>query len=200
MKITSRELFLGWMTGFAILIALSVVICSPKLKVWKELIDKRESLTGRIEVAERLIVQRGEWDKRLQDVALKLTQYPADQDVSADYLKILETIVKENGVTLSKRQPQKEKKRNELYELPIDCTWEADLSSLTHFLFALDQQKVTMDIDDLSVSFVAGGKNRLKGNFALICLYTRKGNPAGLASPAVAAAPAKIAPAHPRKK
>lgn len=197
MKITSRELLLGWMTGFAILIALSVWICSPKLKVWKELTDKREAVAGRIEVAEHLIAQRDQWDKRLQDVALKLTKYPADQDVTADYLKILETIVKENGVTLSKRQPQKEKKHSELYELAVDCTWEADLGSLIHFLHALEQQKVTMDIDDLSVSLVAGGKGRLKGNFALICLYTRKGNPA---APAAATVPAKIAPANPRKK
>ncbi|MDO9541654.1 MAG: GspMb/PilO family protein [Kiritimatiellia bacterium] len=197
MKITSRELVLGWMTGFTVLVALSFLVCSPKLKVWKELTDKREAVARRIEVAEHLVAQRGEWDKRLQDVALKLTKYPVDQDVTADYLKILETIVKENGVTLSKRQPQKEKKHNELYELAVDCTWEADLGSLIHFLHALEQQKVTMDIDDLSVSLVAGGKGRLKGNFTLICLYTRKGSPA---APAAAPAPAKITKNDPRKK
>lgn len=185
------------MTGFVIMIAVSFWICSPKIKVWKELTDKKEAVARRIEVAEHLVAQRGDWDKRLQDVALKLTKYPADQDVTADYLKILETIVKENGVTLSKRQPQKEKKHNELYELAVDCTWEADLGSLIHFLHALEQQKVTMDIDDLSVSLVAGGKGRLKGNFVLICLYTRKGNPA---APAESPAPAKATPADPRKK
>ena len=197
MKITSRELMLGWMTGFVILIALSFWICSPKIKVWKELADKKEAVARRIEVAEHLIAQRGDWDKRLQDVALKLTKYPADQDVTADYLKILETIVKENGVTLSKRQPQKEKKHNELYELAVDCTWEADLGALIHFLHALEQQKVTMDIDDLSVSLVAGGKGRLKGNFALICLYTRKGSPAPPATPAL---PVKGGPAAAGKR
>jgi len=196
-KITSRELVLGWMTGIVILVALSSWICSPKLKVWKELTDKREAVARRIEVAEHLVAQRDQWNKRLEDVALKLTKYPVDQDVTADYLKILETIVKENGVTLSKRQPQKEKKHNELYELTIDCTWEADLGSLIHFLHALEQQKVTMDIDDLSVSLVAGGKGGLKGNFALICLYTRKGSPA---APAVPTAPAKATPTDPRKK
>jgi len=196
-KITSRELVLGWMTGFAVLVALSFWICSPKVKVWKELTDKREAVTRRIEVAEHLIAQRDQWNKRLQDVALKLTKYPADQDVTADYLKILETIVKDNGVTLSKRQPQKEKKHNELYELAVDCTWEADLGSLIHFLHALELQKVTMDIDDLSVSLVAGGKGRLKGNFALICLYTRKGSPS---APAAVTAPARVTPTNPRKK
>lgn len=197
MKVTSREMVLGWMTACVILFALSFWVCLPKIKVWKELTDKRKAVTSRIEVAEKLVAQRGEWEKRLQEVAMKLTKYPAEQDVIADYLKILETIVKDNSVTLSKRQPQKEKKHNEVYELAIDCTWESDLGSLVHFLYALEQQKVTVDIDDLSVSLVAGGKGRLKGNFALICLYTRKGQPA---SPPAANVPPKIPPASPRKK
>lgn len=185
---------LGWVAGFTILVAATFWICLPKIKVWKELSAKREAVSRRIEMAEHLVAQRAEWEKRLREVALKLTKYPEDQDVTADYLKIIETIVKENNVTLSKRQPQKEKKHNELYELAIDCTWESDLGSLIHFFYALEQQKVTMDIDDLNVSLVAGGKGRLKGNFALICLYTRQG---GAVSPV--AAPAKKPPVNLRK-
>ncbi|MFA7158970.1 MAG: GspMb/PilO family protein [Kiritimatiellia bacterium] len=192
MKISPRELLLAWMTACVILLAVSFWICLPKVKVWKELDAKRQAVTRRIEVAGNLIAQRPVWEKRLQEVALKLTKYPADQDVTADYLKTLETIVKDNGVTLSKRQPQKEKRHGELYELAIDCTWEADLPALVHFLHALEQQKVTMDVDDLSVSLVAGGKGRLKGNFALICLYTRKGAPAAAPAPK---APPPAAPA-----
>lgn len=192
MKISPRELLLAWMTACVILLAVSFWICLPKVKVWKELNAKRQAVTRRIEVAGNLIAQRPVWEKRLQEVALKLTKYPADQDVTADYLKTLETIVKDNGVTLSKRQPQKEKRHGELYELAIDCTWEADLSALVHFLHALEQQKVTMDVDDLSVSLVAGGKGRLKGNFAMICLYTRKGAPSAAPAPK---APPPAAPA-----
>lgn len=191
MKITTREMMLGWLSGFTILVALSLWICSPKVKVWKELNDKKEAVARRIDVAEHLLAQREQWNKRLQDVAQKLTKYPPDQDVTADYLKILENIVKENGVTLSQRKPQKEKKHNNLYELAVDCTWEAELGALVHFLYALEQQKVTMDIDDLNISLVAGGKSKLKGNFAMICLYTRTGTPA---------AEQKKEPQPPRKK
>lgn len=171
-------MMLGWLSGFTILVALSLWICSPKVKVWKELNDKREAVARRIEVAEHLVAQREQWNKRLQDVAQKLSKYPPDQDVTADYLKILENIVKENSVTLSQRKPQKEKKHDNLYSLAIDCTWEADIGALVHFLYALEQQKVTMDVDDLNISLVAGGKSKLKGSFAMICLYTRTGTPA----------------------
>lgn len=171
-------MILGWATGLVVLIALSVWFCSPKVGVWREINEKRAAVSRRIEMAEHLVAQREQWNKRLQEIARKLSKYPADQDVSADYLKILENVVKTNGVTLSQIRPQKEKKHNELYEWSVDCTWEADLGSLVRFLHALEQQEVTMDVDDLSVSLVAGGKGRLKGNFAMICLYTREGMPA----------------------
>lgn len=191
MKITAREMMLGWAAGLAVLAALSFWICSPKVKVWKEMNEKKEAVARRIEVAERLVAQRGQWDKRLQEVAAKLTKYPPDQDVTADYLKILENIVGENNVTLSQRRPQKEKKHDNLYKLAIDCTWEAELGALVRFLYALEQQKVTMDIDDLNVSLGAGGKSKLKGSFAMICLYTRTGTPA---------AESKKEPRPPKKK
>lgn len=178
MKITTREMTLGWMAGVVILLTLSFLFCAPKITVWKEVSNKRKAVAARIELAEHLTAQREQWNKKLQDVAQKLTKYPPDQDVVADYLRILEDVAKKNGITLSQRQPQREKKHNDLYELAIDCPWDADLEALVRFLFDLEQQKVTMDIDDLNVSLVAGGKGKLKGKFALICLYTRTGAPA----------------------
>ncbi|MBU4365749.1 MAG: hypothetical protein KKF10_01295, partial [Verrucomicrobia bacterium] len=38
----------------------------------------------------------------------------------------------------------------------------------------LEQENVTMDMENLSVSLVAGGKEQLKGNFTLMCIYTRE--------------------------
>lgn len=180
MKVTSREMLLGWMTGLVILVALSVWICAPKIGNWKDMREQGETIKKRIVMAEHLVAQREQWNKRLADIAQKLSKYPPDDDVTADYLKILENVVRENGVTLSQRRPQKEKKQKDIYQMAIDCTWEADLGSLVRFLFELEKQKVTLDIDDLNISLVAGGKGRLKGNFALICIYTRSGTPSAV--------------------
>lgn len=177
MKVTSREMLLGWMTGLVVLAALSVWICSPKIKVWKELIEQSATVKKRIVMAEHLASQRGHWNKRLEGVAEKLSRYPADEDVTAAYLKIIENVVKDNNVTLSQRRPQKEKKQKDIYQMAVDCTWEAGLDALVNFLYALEQQKVTMDIDDLNISLVAGGSGRLKGSFAMICIYTRSETP-----------------------
>lgn len=175
MKLSSREAGLGIATGVLLLFGLTFMVGVPKAKVWQERIETQKSQVQRIEVLERLVGDRARWDKRLAEVRARLSRYPAAMDVTADYLSILERVAKDNNITLVQRKPQKERRQGDFYEMPIDCTWEGDLSGMVHFLYALEQEKVTMDMEDLSVSLMAGGKERLKGNFTLMCIYTREG-------------------------
>ena len=174
MKLSSREVGLGITTGALLLFGLTFLVGAPKIKVWQERIETRKAQAQRIEVAKRLVGDRARWDERLANLHTRLTRYPVAMDVTADYLKILERVAKDNNITLVKRKPKKEKPQGDCYEMPIDCTWEGDLNSLVHFLYALDQENVTMDMENLSVKLVAGGKERLKGNFTLMCIYTRE--------------------------
>jgi len=193
-KLSSRELGLGIATGLLLLFGLTFLVIVPKIKVWRERIDTQKTQARRIEVLERLVGDRALWDKRMADLRTRLSRYPSAMDVTADYLKILERVAKENNVTLVQRKPQKEKRQGDCYEMPIDCTWEGDLNGLVRFLYALDQESVTMDMEDLSISLVAGGKGRLKGNFTLMCIYTREGG----GSPAPEGnAPVKAKPGSP---
>ena len=194
MKLSSRETGLGITTGALLLFGLTFLVGAPKIKVWQERIETRKAQVQRIEVSKRLVGDRARWDKRLADLHARLSRYPAAMDVTADYLKILERVAKDNNITLVRRKPQKEKRQGDCYEMPINCTWEGDLNGLVHFLYALDQENVTMDMENLNVSLVAGGKGRLKGNFTLMCIYTRGGG----GSPAPETnAPTKVQPGSP---
>jgi len=175
MKLSSREAGLGITTGMLLLLGLNFLVVAPKIKVWQQRIETQKAQARRIEVSARLIGDRALWEKRMAALRTRLSRYPAAMDVTADYLKILERVAKDNNITLVKRKPQKEKRQGDCYEMPIDCTWKGDLDGLVHFLYALDQENVTMDMENLSVSLVAGGKGRLKGNFTLMCIYTRGG-------------------------
>jgi hypothetical protein len=175
MKLSSREVGLGITTGAFLLFGLTIWVGAPKIKIWQERIETQKDQVRRIEVLERLVGDRARWDKRLADLHVRLSRYPAAMDVTADYLKILGRVAKDNNITLVQIKPQKEKRQGDCFEMPIDCTWEGDLNGLVHFLYALEQENVTMDMEDLSVSLVAGGKERLKGNFTLMCIYTREG-------------------------
>ncbi len=182
MKLTSRELVLSGITAMVVLIGLSYWFGKPRLDNWRELGANREAVERRVQLAERVIGQKGYWDERLDALRGKVSVYPPDKDATADYLRILERVAKANNVNLVRRRARKEKSFGNLYELGIDCTWEAGLESLTRFMHALELENVTMNIDDLTIALVSGSKGKLKGDFSLICVYTRD---AGLAeSPA----------------
>ncbi|MBU4200207.1 MAG: hypothetical protein KKG09_07505 [Verrucomicrobia bacterium] len=178
MSFTSRESVLSWIVGILILLSLSYWFGAPKARIWKETVENQKQLADRIALAERLIQQQGEWTLRLDALKTKLSKYDAGKDVTADYLKILERVAKDTSVNLVQRRPQKEKQHGDLYELAIDCTWEGNLEGLVRFLYALEQENVTMDVEDITVSLVSGGKGQMKGNFTLMCIYSRSGEPA----------------------
>ena len=175
MNLTSREAVLSWSVGILILFSLSFWFGAPKARIWKETVENQQQLRDRIALAERLIQQQGEWTRRLDALKTKLSKYDPGKDVTADYLKILERVAKDTCVNLVQRRPQKEKQHSDLYELAINCTWNGNLEGLVRFLYALEQENVTMDVEDLSVSLAPGGKIRMKGNFLLVCIYSRTG-------------------------
>lgn len=180
MQINSRELVLAWVTGFVALIAISMAICSSTVKQWDNLKNEKKLIDGQLRVARHWVEQKDESNTRLEEVKKKLTQYPANEDVSGSYQRILEGVFTANGVTISQRTPQKEKKevkQKNLYSTSITYNWEADLGSLINFLNALEKQKETMDIGELTVKPVDVAKGRLGGRFTVICVYTRSGTP-----------------------
>lgn len=173
MKMSQRELILSAVTGIVVLIGGFYWFAKPKIATWRELADNREALERRIELFERVIEQKGEWETRLESLRTRLSRYSADKDATADYLRILERTANNNKVNLVRRRSGKETRHGDLYELSIDCTWEASLEALVRFLNALDQENVTMDIAELTIAIGQGTDEQLKGDFTLICVYTR---------------------------
>ncbi len=173
MKLTSRELILSGLTGLVALVGLSYWFGKPRIDNWRELGANREAVERRIQLSERVIEQQPYWEERLDTLRAKLSVYPHDKDATADYMRILERVAKENNLNLVRRRAGKEKSYGDLYELAIDCTWEAGLESLTRFLHALEQENVTMNVEDLTIALISGSQGQLKGDFSLICVYTR---------------------------
>ncbi len=205
MKVSAREAGLGVLTGILVLFSVSYLLVVPKVKVWQEERDAGAVLDRRLDVAQRLVDDRPRWDQAMTGLRARLSRYPESMDVTADYLRILERVATASAFTLVQRKPQKEKRQGDCFEMPIDCTWEGDLPSLVRFLFALKQEPVTMDIEELNASLVAGSQGRLKGTFSLMCIYTREDIPPAdvpsnalpSAAPSGRPAPAADGPATP---
>lgn len=192
MKLSGREAVLTWLVGLLLLGGLSYALVAPKVRIWMDIEASKKQGADRIALLERMLQERDEWTRRVDVLKTKLAHYEGGQDVSADYLKILERLAKDSSLNLIRRQPQKEKRHGDLYELAIECTWEGSLEGLVRFLFALERESVAMDVGELTVSMTPGGKKQLKGNFSVVCIYSRTGLPQAAAAPP-AAAPKKPA-------
>ena len=174
MKISSRELILGWCTALALLLAFSYWLIRPRLAEWRETLEYQEALRQQIVLAQRIVDQRPEWNERMDNLRSQLTRYPSDRDVTADYLRILERLAAKSKLTLLKRNARKEQPFGDLLELSIDCTWEGDLEALVRFIYAMEREETIMDMEELTVSLISGKENRLKGSFAVTCIYGRQ--------------------------
>lgn len=186
MKLSTRESVLGVATLAVALGALTWWGGGAKMKAWQDLGKTREALRTKMTIAERLVARRPQVEARLQELLKDLPRHPPEKDVTAELLKTLETTASENDLTLTRREPEKERAAGELYEVAINCNWEGSLEALTRFLFAIQSRGAVIDVRQLTISPSRSGGHGLSGNFTVACAYTRT-RPAPAAAPAAAA-------------
>jgi hypothetical protein len=173
-KISNREIYLGWATMVVLLLAGTYWLGEPKLAEWDEFTEARQKLEIRRQEAETWLNRQGVVNKSLDNIRQQLPRYPIGQDVTAELLKTLERTAQSHNLSLLRREPDKEKSVGDLYEVSISCSWEGELDALVHFLYALQVQGAMLDIRQLTITPGQGGPGRLKGNFTVDCAYSRE--------------------------
>lgn len=178
MKVSTREMMLLWVTGMVALFGVTYMLAVPRIKEWKDLADRQQKALRGIEVTERLIAQKPQWQKKLADFRKRLPQYPPDKDVTADLLIRIEKLASANGIQMPARDSEKEVLKGDMYELAVNCKWEGKLDSLVHFLFDLQNEDAILDASQLTVA--PNEKRVLRGSFTVYCSYSRtsSGGPA----------------------
>lgn len=174
MKISTRELVLGWLTMVTVLLGITYWLGLPKADEWKNAIKAGDALELRKKEAQHLIGGREDINQRFDVLRQSLPKHPAGKDVTAELLITLERTAQQHGLVLLRREPEQERSVGDLYEVAINCTWEGELDALTHFLYALQVQGAILDIRQLSATPGPGGPGRLKGNFTVDCAYSRE--------------------------
>ncbi len=199
MRLTPRESLLALLTLATALGAVTWWLGGTKLERWNEIGRQMEMLEQRRQVAERLVRRRAEVEGRLDELLRALPRYPADRDVTADVLKLIEVTATESGLILTRREPERERVAGELYEVAINCNWEGSLEALTRFLYAIQTKGAVLDVRQLNITSPKSTSSSLSGTFTIACAYTRAGRPGGTTpSPATRPGPASGALARPR--
>ena len=172
MRISSRELILGVITGAVVLFGITFVLLSSKVDYWQQLNVNEKKILNVIKQDMKMVEQKEKWDKQFIDLKDMLPQYPRDKKVGVFWVSIMNQLAAKHGVKILKHKEGQEKQHGEVYELPIMCReWEGNLDSVVHFLFDLQSKGAMLDIRFLRIR--PRGKDVLKGEFSLYCAYTR---------------------------
>ncbi|MEI6563006.1 MAG: hypothetical protein WCO42_01720 [bacterium] len=171
MKISPREMVLAWVTGVIAIGGLTFFLADPQIKEWKVLSGKKADLQREVDKQKALIAQAPKWDAKLRDLKKKLPTHPQGKDVTTDLQILIERLAKANNVNLISRDAEKETQKGNMFEVAVNCKWEAKLASLTHFLFDLQKEDVILDISQLTIS--PNEKLVLRGGFIVYCSYSR---------------------------
>ena len=186
MKLSRRELILAFATGSVVLLGVTWLLGGPAIARWRGAAERRGQVQAECKIAQRLIAQSGEWEARYQEQRVSIPQHGPTDPVSAQLLKRIEQLASENGLTLSRVQPDKERSIGDLSELAIDCAWEGTLDPLVRFLYAVQKQGAILDLRQLTISPGQGEAGRLKGNFTVFFAFSRTGASAGTGTPSMA--------------
>lgn len=120
-----------------------------------------------------LIADRDEWAARYEQVRALMPVFPYDKDVDTHWLNIMDSAATRTGLSIARRQTNKEAEVGDVYELPIDCKdWEGSLESLVKFLYELNQEGAMLDVRQLYIR-PSNKPGYLKGTFTLTCAYMR---------------------------
>jgi hypothetical protein len=173
MRLNAREIRLAAITLVVVLGWLSVVLVKPRLTQWREAQDQRNELVQERALLQRLIQQEGGLNQRLEALRGNMPVYPVNVDVTAQLLRRLQEKADQSNVLLLRREPEPERPVRDLFELTITCSYEADLSGLVRFLYALQTPGDMIDVRQLNITPVQGKAERLRGTVTVDFAYSR---------------------------
>lgn len=173
MKFTTREIVLALLALAVGLFGGTGLFIRPRLAEMQRMRTERTALRAEIEQDMRLVERRAGFAEQLAELSERLPVYPADKKMDIHWLSLMDSLAAKHGVQIAKRQAGEEVKNGDLYELGIECKqWEADLDSMVHFLFDLQEEGAMLNVQQLLIR--PKGNNVLRGRFFLNCAYTKQ--------------------------
>jgi len=175
MKLSAREMGLGFATLAVLIVAGTWMWAEPRFKELEEVRRQKQNYKQIIDRATRLLSREDVWKERLVKLRRRLPSFREDERVTAKIMQDLEGKARESKLSLLKASPQNERKVGDLYELSINYRWQGELAALLRFLYALQSKSINMDLNKLSAAPMEarGGNTQLRGNFTVDVAYTR---------------------------
>lgn len=145
---------------------------SGRQEAWAKSRKLYENAQKQLARENKLIAEKGAWVKRSEEVSLKMPMAEEGESTETRWQRLLEKIAEENGVHIQGEQPKPEEEHGGVWEMPIEVKFEAALSRVVKFFYALEHAKGGMfDVRDLDISTRNNGFLSVK--FTLTCAYMK---------------------------
>ena len=180
MTMSDREKGIAAITLVVLLYGVLGLTARGRLDAWQVKRQEYRRACTTLELEQKLIAQRQEWDKKYAAVQKLMPVFPVEKSVETHWLGVMESAASNNKLNIYQRKPKAEELINDVYELPIECTsWDGSLDALIHFLYDLESAGVMLDIRKMSISPTPTDHARLRGGFTLYCAFMREKPVAG---------------------
>ena len=180
--LTPRETGLAFVTAAVLLGVLTWSFGTERLRDWRAISGEWQNLDQRRTMAKRTLERGPEVRHELDALRARLPHVPPTRDVTADLLRTVESLAARHGLLLTRRDPERERSVEGLYEASLVCAWEGSLSALVAFLHAVQTHESMLDIQQLTVRPISGQAGRLRGAFTVDIAFTRD-DPSSARSP-----------------
>lgn len=177
MKLSHHEQTLAAVTLLVILFGILGLKLRPGLEEWRDRTTSLETLKRARADANALIKQGPQWRENYERVKDQMPIFEENRQVDTYWMSIMDRLAAEFKVSITRRQVGRDSRVGDVYELPIDCQWEAPLDALAKFLCALQDTGAMLDIRELVIRSNASRKGYLRGSFSLSCAFMRGQTP-----------------------
>lgn len=122
-----------------------------------------------------LIAETPAWIERAEQTRLQMPEVEEDESTQVRWQTIHDSLVKKYHLTTPRESMRPEVEQGDVWEMPLDATFEASLVRLVEFIHALGEvEGAQFDVSELDISPKSNGY--LSGRYTLTCAYMKKGS------------------------
>ena len=154
--------------------ALYVYIIEPKTKRWKVFTEQLQVKELKLKRDLKIAAKRQELEKKFANIKKRLEAISSNQKQPGLWLRQLENLAKETNVQISNMQPLSSEEYDFYKKSTVDLIAECDLSSLTKFLYKIQNLPQLINIETLQITPATYGASLLKVEMLISSLLLSK--------------------------
>jgi len=175
MTLSKRErTILYFCIAIGVVATLYVYIIEPKIKGWKLLCEQIRTKELKLERDLRIVARQQQLERKFANIKERLKTLSSNQRQAGLWLRQLENLAKETNIQISNIQPLSSEEYNFYKKSTVNLIAECDLSSLTKFLYKIQNLPQLINIETLQITPATYDASLLKVEMLISSLLLSK--------------------------